>query len=103
MTVKTRGWSSWRGFPIWRGHGARSVPAVVIQADPYNATLNHAVVAEVTSNPRWVAHPTCLFIDISTSEGHGTGCTKRCGVLPCIWSRCMRTAWETLLVRSPLP
>ena len=55
------------------GTRGKKRPAVVIQADAYNATLRHAVVAEVTSNPRWVSDPACLFIDIATPEGQVTG------------------------------
>jgi mRNA-degrading endonuclease toxin of MazEF toxin-antitoxin module len=28
---------------------------------------------EVTSNPRWLGDPACLFIDILTPEGRATG------------------------------
>ena len=38
--------------PHTAGTRGKKRPAVVIQADAYNATLRHVVVAEVTSNPR---------------------------------------------------
>src|SRR5439155_3590154 len=69
--------------PHLAGTRGKKRPAVVIQADTYNATLNHVVVAEVTSNPRWVADPACLFIDISTPEGQATGLHQD-GVVSCL-------------------
>jgi mRNA-degrading endonuclease toxin of MazEF toxin-antitoxin module len=41
--------------PHTAGTRGKKRPAVVIQANPYNATLRHVVVAEVTSNPRWLS------------------------------------------------
>lgn len=58
--------------PHMAGTRGKKRPAV-IQSDTYNAALRHAVVAEVTSNPRWTGDPACLFIDISTPEGQATG------------------------------
>ena len=62
--------------PHTAGTRGKRRPAVVIQPDHYNATLRHVVVAEVTSNPRWVGDPACLVIDISTPEGRATGLHK---------------------------
>jgi mRNA-degrading endonuclease toxin of MazEF toxin-antitoxin module len=59
--------------PHTAGTRGKKRPAVVIQADAYNATLRHVVVAEVTSNPRWVGDPAAVFIDIATPEGQATG------------------------------
>jgi mRNA-degrading endonuclease toxin of MazEF toxin-antitoxin module len=72
MTVK-RGDVVLARVPHTAGTRGKKRPAVVIQADAYNATLRHVVVAEVTSNPRWVGHPACLSIDIATPEGQATG------------------------------
>ena len=58
-------------------------PAVVIQANAYNATLRHVVVAEVTSNPRWTSDPACVYIDVTTPEGQATGLHKN-GVVSCL-------------------
>jgi mRNA-degrading endonuclease toxin of MazEF toxin-antitoxin module len=43
--------------PHTAGTRGKKRPAVVIQANGYNATLRHLVAAEVTSNPRWVSDP----------------------------------------------
>lgn len=64
------------------GRGKRR-PAVVIQADAYNSTLRHVILAEATSNPRWVGDPACLPIDISTPEGQATGPQQNC-VISCL-------------------
>src|SRR5579864_2202766 len=58
-------------------------PAVVIQANGYYATLRHVVVAEVTSNPRWVSDPARVFIDVTTPEGQATGLHQN-GVVSCL-------------------
>lgn len=72
MTVK-RGDVVLARVPHTAGARGKKRPAVVIQADAYNATLRHVVVAEVTSNPRWIGDPACLFVDIATPEGQVTG------------------------------
>lgn len=69
--------------PHVAGTRGKRRPAVVIQSDACNATLRHVVVAEVTSNPRWLGDPTCLAIDVSTSEGKSTGLHKN-GVISCL-------------------
>jgi mRNA-degrading endonuclease toxin of MazEF toxin-antitoxin module len=56
---------------------------VVIQGDAYNAALRHVVLAEVTSNPRWLSDPACVAIDLSTAEGIATGLHKN-GVVSCL-------------------
>jgi mRNA-degrading endonuclease toxin of MazEF toxin-antitoxin module len=62
--------------PHTAGTRGKKRPAVVVQADLYNATLRHVVVAEVTSNPRWLGDPACMAIDVSTPEGQATGLHK---------------------------
>ena len=62
--------------PHTAGKRGKKRPAVVIQADTYNARLRHVVVAEVTSNPRGVSDPACVFIDLLTAEGQATGLHK---------------------------
>lgn len=69
--------------PHAAGTRGKKRPAVVIQSDAYNATFRHVVVAEVTSNPRWLGDPACLAIDISTLEGKATGLHKN-GVISCL-------------------
>jgi mRNA-degrading endonuclease toxin of MazEF toxin-antitoxin module len=82
MTVK-RGDVVLARVPHAAGTRGKKRPAVVIQSDVYNATLHHVVVAEVTSNPRWLHDPACLPIDISTSQGKATGLHKN-GVISCL-------------------
>ncbi len=66
--------------PHASGGRGKKRPAVVVQADVYNATLRHAVVAEVTTNARWMADPACLPIDVSTPEGKATGLDRDAAV-----------------------
>jgi mRNA interferase MazF len=72
MTVK-RGDVVLARVPHTAGTRGKKRPAVVIQGNAYNATLRQVVVAEVTSNPRWVGDPACVSIDITTPEGQATG------------------------------
>lgn len=60
-------------FPHTAGGRGKKRPVVVIQADGYNASLPHVVVAEVTSNLTNLADPAYLHIDISTPDGAATG------------------------------
>jgi mRNA-degrading endonuclease toxin of MazEF toxin-antitoxin module len=69
--------------PHTAGTRGKKRPAVVIQGNAYNATLRHVVVAEVTSNPRWISDPACVFIDVTTPEGQATGLHKN-GVVSCL-------------------
>jgi mRNA interferase MazF len=82
MTVK-RGDVVLARVPHTAGTRGKRRPAVVIQANVYNATLRHVIVAEVTSNPRWVGDPACVFIDIATPEGKTTGLHQN-GVVSCL-------------------
>ena len=80
MTVK-RGDVVLARVPHAAGTRGKKRPAVVIQSDAYNTALRHVVVAEVTSNPRWLGDPACLAIDVSTREGkasrlHSCGTSK---------------------------
>src|SRR5262245_2092231 len=75
MTVK-RGDVVLARVPHIAGTRGKKRPAIVIQADAYNATLRHVVVAEVTTNPQWMGDPACVFIDVSTPEGQATGLHK---------------------------
>jgi mRNA-degrading endonuclease toxin of MazEF toxin-antitoxin module len=69
--------------PHSAGTRGKKRPAVIIQANAYNATLRHIVVAEVTSNPCWVNDPACVFIDVTSPEGQATGLHKN-GVVSCL-------------------
>lgn len=69
--------------PHTAGTRGKKRPAIVVQADTYNARLRHIVVAEVTSGAQWAAEPACLFIDIATPEGQATGLHK-CAFVSCL-------------------
>jgi mRNA-degrading endonuclease toxin of MazEF toxin-antitoxin module len=60
-------------FPHAAGGRGKKRPVVVVQADTYNARLNHIVVAEVTTNLAERSDPAYLFIDLSTPDGRATG------------------------------
>jgi mRNA-degrading endonuclease toxin of MazEF toxin-antitoxin module len=82
MTIK-RGDVVLARVPHTAGTRGKKRPAVVIQANAYNATLRHVVVAEVTSNPRWASDPACVFIDITTPAGQATGLHQN-GAVSCL-------------------
>jgi mRNA interferase MazF len=60
-------------FPHTAGGRGKKRPVVVVQADAYNARLNHVVVAEVTTNLAERGDPAYLFIDLSSPDGQATG------------------------------
>lgn len=82
MTIK-RGDVVLARVPHTAGTRGKKRPAVIIQADAYNTTLRHVIVAEVTSNPRWAADPACLYVDISTPDGQATGLHQN-GFVSCL-------------------
>ena len=54
--------------------GSKRRPALVVQADAYNTTLDDTILALITSSTRRrVGAATQLEIDISTPDGHQTG------------------------------
>lgn len=60
-------------FPHAAGGRGKKRPVVVVQADTYNHTLRHVIVAEVTTNLALAADPANLLIEVTTPEGQGTG------------------------------
>ncbi len=60
-------------FPHTSGGRGKKRRVVVVQADVYNQTLNHVMVAEVTKNLTYRADPAHLLVVISTPEGAATG------------------------------
>jgi mRNA-degrading endonuclease toxin of MazEF toxin-antitoxin module len=56
-------------FPHAGGNRGKKRPVVIIQADVYNAKLNHFIVAEITRNLAAVSDPASFLIDVSTAEG----------------------------------
>ncbi len=53
--------------------GAKVRPALVIQNDSLNNTINETVIAAITSNLSHAHQPHRLFIDVSTPDGMATG------------------------------
>jgi mRNA-degrading endonuclease toxin of MazEF toxin-antitoxin module len=60
-------------FPHAGGNRGKKRPAVIIQADVYNAKLKRLIVAEITKNLAAAADPASFLIDVSTPEGKATG------------------------------
>ncbi len=60
-------------IPHTGGNRGKKRPAVIIQADSYNGTLKHFIVAEITGNLAAAADPASFLIDVSTPEGKATG------------------------------
>jgi mRNA-degrading endonuclease toxin of MazEF toxin-antitoxin module len=65
------------------GGRGKKRPAVVIQADRYNQSERHIIVAEITSNLTRSADPANLLIDVSTTEGRATGLAQE-SVVTCL-------------------
>jgi len=59
--------------PHAAGGRGKKRPAVVVQADLYNWSERHIIVAEITSNLPRVADPVNLLIEVATAEGGTTG------------------------------
>lgn len=59
--------------PHAAGGRGKKRPAVVVQADVYNRSERHVIVAEITSNLARAADPANLLIEVSTPEGRATG------------------------------
>jgi len=60
-------------FPHASGVRGKKRPALVVQADGYNATVGHVVVAEITTNLTPTNDPAFVLIDVATPEGKATG------------------------------
>lgn len=60
-------------FPHASGVRGKKRPALVVQADAYNAKVGHVLVAEITTNLTPANDPAFVFIDIATPEGQETG------------------------------
>ena len=60
-------------IPHAGGTRGKKRPAVIIQADTYNITVKHFIVAEITKNLAAGSDPASFLIDISTPDGKLTG------------------------------
>ena len=82
-------------FPHAGGTRGKKRPAVIIQADVYNAKLKHFIVAEITKNLAAASDPTSFLIDVSTPEGKATGLDQN-SVVCCLF---LSTVGEALITR----
>ncbi len=69
----TRGQIALARFPHAAGGRGKKRPVVVVQADVYNLSLRHVIVAEVTTNLSTAVDPANLLIELATPEGAATG------------------------------
>ncbi len=60
-------------FPHASGGRGKKRPVVIVQADRYNLTLRHFIVAEVTTNLTMASDPAHLLIESGTPDGQATG------------------------------
>ena len=60
-------------FPHASGIRGKKRPALVVQADAYNTTVSHVLVAEITTNLTPANDPAFVLIDVATPEGKATG------------------------------
>ena len=60
-------------FPHVAGGRGKKRPVVVIQADVYNQTLRHVIIAEVTTNIGVSPVLANLLIEVDTPDGKATG------------------------------
>ncbi|MFO0806857.1 MAG: type II toxin-antitoxin system PemK/MazF family toxin [Gemmataceae bacterium] len=60
-------------IPHAAGGRGKKRPGVVIQADSYNQSERHLIVAEITSNPSRATDPANLLIEIGMPDGQATG------------------------------
>jgi mRNA interferase MazF len=60
-------------FPHASGVRGKKRPALIVQADGYNAAVGHVVVAEITTNLTPAKDPAFVLIDVATPDGKATG------------------------------
>lgn len=60
-------------FPHAAGTRGKKRPVVVVQAEPYNRRLKHAVVAQLTTNLSDKNDPACLLIEAASAQGRAAG------------------------------
>jgi mRNA-degrading endonuclease toxin of MazEF toxin-antitoxin module len=84
-------------FPHAGGNRGKKRPAVIIQADVYNGTLKHFIVAEITKNFAAASDPASFLIDISTPEGKATGLVHN-SVVCCLFLSTVSEAGITKVV-----
>src|SRR5215468_6361659 len=71
-------------IPHAGGTRGKKRPAVIIQADSYNATLKHFMVAEITGNLAAASDPASFLIGVTMPEGKSTGLNQN-SVVCCLF------------------
>lgn len=84
-------------FPHAGGNRGKKRPAVIIQADVYNAKLKHFSVAEITKNLAAGSDPASFLIDVSTPEGKATGLDQN-SVVCCLFLATVAEAGITQVI-----
>jgi mRNA-degrading endonuclease toxin of MazEF toxin-antitoxin module len=82
-------------IPHAGGSRGKKRPAVVIQADAFNATLKHFVVAEITKNLAAASNAASFVVDISTPDGAATGLDQN-SVVCCLF---LSTVADTIVTK----
>lgn len=59
--------------PHAAGGRGKKRPAVIVQANGYNQSERHVIVAEITSNLSRTADPANLLIEVTTPDRQATG------------------------------
>lgn len=62
-------------FPHAAGTRGKKRPVVLVQAEPHNRRLKHAVVAQLTTNLSDKSDPACLLVEAASAEGRAAGIT----------------------------
>lgn len=60
-------------FPHAGGQRGKKRPALIVQADAYNARLGHVLIAEITTNLAPANDPAFMLIDVATPDGQRSG------------------------------
>lgn len=67
-------------FPFSDRTGSKLRPAVVVQSDQFNQTIDDTILALITRTRRWVA--TEVLIDVTTPDGRQAG-IRHTSVIDC--------------------
>jgi mRNA-degrading endonuclease toxin of MazEF toxin-antitoxin module len=86
-------------LPHAGGNRGKKRPAVVIQADPYNTTLKHFILAEITTNLGAASDSASFLIDVATLEGKATGLDNS-SVVCCLFLSTVAEARITKVIGS---
>jgi mRNA-degrading endonuclease toxin of MazEF toxin-antitoxin module len=60
-------------FPHASGARGKKRPALVVQANSYNAQVSHVIIAEITTNLAPANDAAFVLIDVATPDGKASG------------------------------